>query len=99
MENKKISTFLWGILTAAGISTALNIIAHGIWWDRYGFASVSCISEQTAVEMERTARMRAAGEREYGGYKDADCLPAGKAEYRESLRERCCGQRDHMEDR
>ena len=65
MENKKISTFLWGILTAAGISTALNIIAHGTWWDRYGFASVSCISEQTAVEMERTARMRAAGEREY----------------------------------
>lgn len=65
MGKKKISTLLWGILTTVSIVMALNIIVQIAWLGRYGFAVVSCVSEQIAVRMAQTAGMRPAGEREF----------------------------------
>lgn len=65
MGKKKISTLLWGILTTVSIVMVLNIIVQIAWLGRYGFAVVSCVSEQIAVRMAQTAGMRPAGGREF----------------------------------
>lgn len=65
MRKKIISAFLLGILTIVSIFVVFNILVQSILFRRYGFAVVSCVSEQTTVRMAQTAGMRAPGEGEF----------------------------------
>ncbi len=65
MINRKILALFWGILMLGSIFLVIGAIRQSTWLQGYGFAVVSCVSEQTVVRMAQTAGMRGAGEREF----------------------------------
>lgn len=58
MKKEKNFACFWGILTIASIIVVLNVMVHRISWGKDEFAVKSCVSEQAAVKMARTAGLK-----------------------------------------